>query len=87
MGKAARTYALSKSSINVIGPIWEKILDSIPKTNWDFNFDVKVNTDYPFQKDIESDSDFIKDLYKNILGRTVEENDDGFKSWMKKLGN
>lgn len=54
-----------------------------------FNFNVKVHGKNPNAQIDNSryDSFFVKSLYKNILGITVDSNDQGYKDWMSKLSS
>lgn len=86
-GKAAREFVLKNFSIEVIGKQVEEFIDSCPEI--EYNFDVKPhnkkrNNNYPLQN-IEDNLEWIIDLYKNILIRDVNENDDGVKHWMAKM--
>ena len=83
--KKARQWVIDNFSISVIGKQLESILDSMSTTDWDFDFsepprdpDYKVPT-------IENDADWLKDIYKNILKMNVDENDEGYKHWMKQM--
>jgi glycosyltransferase involved in cell wall biosynthesis len=86
-GKIAREFVLKNFSIEVIGRQVEEFIDSCPEI--EYNFDIKPhnkkrNNNYPLQK-IEDNLEWLIDLYKNILIRDVDENDDGIKHWMAKI--
>lgn len=84
MKKDARNYALERYIPEVVCKKWEQILDSIPKTTWNFNIEQNFNPDYPFPN-VENDVEFIKDLYKNILDREVKETDSDVIYWLNQL--
>jgi len=85
-GKKSRDYVIREYSAEAIGKKLEKIIDNMPEVDWDFDISFKPrNPNYSPTK-IENKKDFIIELYKNILNREVDENDDGFQHWMSRLG-
>ena len=85
LGKKAREFVVNNYGIEAIGSKLEGIIDSAEVVDWDFDFKVKPkNPDYE-PPEIKSDSNWIKDIYKNILDVELDESDDGYKHWMKKL--
>ena len=83
--KKSRKFVIENYSIEVIGSKLEKILDKMPKTEWDFDFEYKQkNQDY---QPIETDDDFewIKDIYLNMLNLEVKDNDEGLHHWLSRL--
>ena len=85
--KKARKFVLDNFSIDVIGKKFEKIIDNMPEIDWDFNFE-KIKSDPKYNPpEIEDHSAWLIDLYKNILKREVDENDDGHQYWMKEFSN
>ena len=86
-GQLARDFVLKNYSIEVIGSQVEEFIDSCEVVNYDFDIkphSKRRNNTYPFQN-IEDGLEWVKDLYKNVLIRDVEDNDEGVKHWMQKL--
>jgi glycosyltransferase involved in cell wall biosynthesis len=85
LGKKARKFVINNFSIEVIGKKFEKIIDSMPEVDWDFDFK-KIQSDPNYNPpEIEKNAEWLIDLYKNILKRDVDENDDGHKYWTQEL--
>jgi len=85
LGKKARKFVIDNFSIKVIGKKFEKIIDSMPEINWDYNFK-KILSDPSYNPpEIKKDEEWLSDLYKNILKRDVDETDDGHKYWMGEI--
>ena len=88
MGKKARKYVIDNYSVKVVGRKLEKILDNMPKTNWDFDFSEKKRNASYNPPDIKDDSVWLSDIYKNILNMDIDPHDnDGHAHWMKKLSS
>jgi hypothetical protein len=85
LGKKSRKFVLDNFAIEVIGKKFEKIIDSMPDVNWDFNFEKILPNPQYNPPQIEKDEEWLVDLYKNILKREVDENDDGHKYWMQEI--
>lgn len=85
LGRKARKFVKDNFSIEVIGKKFEKIIDSMPEVDWDYDFK-KITADPSYNPpDIKSDKDWLINLYKNILKRDVDESDDGHKYWMQEI--
>ncbi len=86
MGKQARQWALDNFSTEAVCKVLEDFIDNAEEVNYDFEFEQrKGNPDY-VMPEIKSDSEWILHMYKNILNyENVDENDDGFKHWMKEI--
>lgn len=84
-GKKSRDYVIKEYSVESVGAQLENIIDEMPEIDWDFDLSFKPrNADYD-PPAIESNKDWIIDLYKNILNKEVDENDDGHKHWIHRL--
>lgn len=67
LGKVARNFVIDFCSIESVCKKFTQLIDSIPKSTWDYDFSyVPKNTSYPMP-DITLDKDWVVDLYKNIL--------------------
>lgn len=86
MGKVAREFVVDFCSINSVCSKFEKIIDKLEPTKWDFDFSY-VTKDEKYQPpEIENDRDFIIDLYKNILKSDAENEDqNGIAHWEHRL--
>ena len=84
-GKKSREYVIKNYSIEAVGLQLENIIDEMPQIDWDFDISFKPRNSNYQPPPIESNEDFIIDLYKNILNKEVDENDDGHKHWMQRL--
>lgn len=88
IGKQGREWAINTFSPESVGKQWEILIDSLPKCDWDYDFNVdKKNPDADISDivDNEDDSFFIINLYKRILKMDVDKNDSGFQHWLKFL--
>lgn len=84
-GKKSREYVIREYSAESVGKQLEDIIDNMPEVEWDFDISFKPrNVNYQ-PVNIANDKDFIIELYKNILNKDVDENDDGHKHWMQRL--
>lgn len=89
MGKSARSYIIDFCSIESVCSKFENLIDSLDKTEWDFDFSyVKKNDEYPMP-DILEDRGWVIDLYKNILKLQDPEREDekGVAHWEHRLKN
>lgn len=87
LGRKGAEWAVKTFSPEVVGKQWEELIDSIPFTDYDFNFSYKPkNSSFPFPE-IEQDSDFITALYKNILDMDELPSGEGHKHWAQILKN
>ena len=88
MGKRGRDFVLENFSIEVLGPRWEKILDSmklIPKENWNIPFFPSFPNPNYQPKDIKDDTEWIIDIHKGFLNTTVVADHTDVLHWMKYL--
>ena len=86
LGKKARKFVKDNFSIKVIGKKFEQIIDAMPEVDWDYDFKkIAPDPNYNPPIDIKSDKDWLIDLYKNILKRDVDCEDDGHKYWMQEI--
>lgn len=84
-GKKSRDYVIREYSAESVGKKLEDIIDRMPEVNWDFDISFKPrNVNYQ-PVNTTNNTDFIIELYKNILNKDVDENDDGHKHWMQRL--
>lgn len=87
MGRKARQWVLDNFSIEVIGKRFEELFDSLPFSDYDFDFtNTAVSPDAPVAN-IPDDPTWIKSLYKNILARDVPDTDEGLLYWLQTLRN
>ena len=84
-GLKSRNYVIENYSSEAIGKKLESIIDEMPIISWDFDFSFKKRNPRHEPKDTEDNSLWVIDLYKNILLRDVDENDDGLKHWIERL--
>ena len=85
-GKKARQWVIDNFSIEVIGAKLEKIIDSMPDI--DYNFDLKkcsFNPAYNPKNNYANHEEFLIDIYKNILNDEVDQNSMGLKHWLSKI--
>jgi|TARA_R110002020_G_scaffold460684_1_gene679302 glycosyltransferase involved in cell wall biosynthesis len=87
--KMSRQWVIDNFSIEVIGKQLEKIIDSMPEIDYNFDFNDKIEYDstYEPQGNFDSEADFIIDLYKNILKDKVDKNSQGVKHWINHIKN
>ena len=79
----SRDWVIENFSPESVGSKIEKFLDECPFSDWDFDFSKRPrNPDYSPPENNDN-GEWIIDLYKNILLTEVDENDDGYKHWMK----
>lgn len=89
MGKKARDFVVDFCSIDSVCSKFEKLIDSMDPTDWDFDFSYKTkNAEYEL-KDIADDRDWVIDLYKNVLNMEDPELEDpnGIFHWVHRLKN
>lgn len=87
IGKKGRAWAISQFSVNIVGKKWEELFDSLPETDYDFEFDkIKKNPNYN-PPEIEDNCKWLIDIYKNILNMSLDHTDDGHRFWMSRLEN
>lgn len=86
LGKQAREWAVENFSVESVGSKIEEFLDSVRKTDYDFNFD-RDRTPNPkaLIPICDSDSEWVCALYKYILDREVDASYEGHQYWMSQL--
>lgn len=85
MGKKARKFVIENLSAEVIGKQLEAIIDNAPAVEWNFEDDFVPRNPNHIPLETEDNVAWVIDLYKNILRMTVDENDDGLKTWISQL--
>jgi len=86
MGKVARDFVIDFCSIESVCSKFEKLIDSMDKTSWDFDFSYVPKNIHYVPPNIEKDRDWVIDLYKNIL--MVEDDyldQKGINHWIHRL--
>lgn len=85
MGKAARQWALNNFSKEVVGIHLEEFIDSATFAKEEIFKEGKLkNPDAKIDHSLD-DSSWLKSLYKEVLDRVVDENDEGFLHWKQRL--
>jgi len=83
IGRKAKKFALKKVSIEEVGKQWEEIIDNLPEVTWDFDFTpLPKNPNYQ-SSDEKDDVKWLQEIYINILGLDLPEEDKGLQYWMK----
>lgn len=86
MGTIARKYTIDNYSLEAVGRQLEQIFDAMPEVDTNFSaFSEKPNPNYNPNGQYPTDVDFLKDIYKNILGVEVSDNDSGLIHWIKRI--
>ena len=86
MGKTGRKFVVDNFSLDVVGKNLEKIIDSMPDHECDFDFkEIEKNPNY-IPSEIQSDSEWLIDIYKNILNMDIDPStDEGHKHWINQI--
>ena len=87
MGKKARDFVIDFCSIDSVCEKFTKLLNSIPESNWNYDFSyIQKNPNYPMP-DIIDDKEWIIDLYKNILKIEDPEKEEsgGISHWQHRI--
>ncbi len=87
MGRKAREWALANFSIEVVGKKFEELLDSLPLTEYDFDFSPPPTNSEAVVPPIADHVGWIRALYKEILLRDVNDDDQGLQYWLQQLRN
>ena len=84
-GKKAREWTIKNFSPASVGKLMEEFLDNAPLT--EFNFELEEEQKDPEAEipEINDNAEWIKTLYKNILKRNVNSEDDGHQYWMSEI--
>ena len=88
MGRRARKWTVENFSPKNIGKIIEELADSCDfadKSIFEEDKSAKEKSPHAIIKQIDDNSQWIIALYKEILKRDVDENDDGLKYWTQEL--
>lgn len=86
-GKKSREWAIKNYSVEFIGKRFEEYIDSIPYTNYDFNFEEIAKNPSAEIPETSDDAKWVISLYKLILNMEVTETDSGFLHWMDRIKN
>ena len=85
LGAKARNFVIKNYDKSVVGKKLEKIIDSLPNKNFDFNFESStVNPNYE-PPEIKDDVGWVKDIYKNMFGIKLSSQDTPLKVWVNKI--
>ena len=87
MGQAARKWTIDNFSPKSVGKIIEEIADSCDFVNGEI-FDKKPKQEknpHAQIEDIKDNAEWLVALYKEILKREVDREDDGHKYWMQEI--
>ena len=88
LGEISRQYVLDNYSTEVVCSKLERVFDSLPFCDWDFDMSHEPrNPDYLPSPNIPEDKDFLLDIYKNILRCELTEKDQGVQYWLQELRN
>jgi glycosyltransferase involved in cell wall biosynthesis len=81
-------WAKENLDIDIVGPKFEKWIDSRKKVEWNYEYppEKPKNPSFPLPE-IPDPSLFIKTLYKEMLNVDVKEDDQGYKDWMAAMAN
>ncbi len=83
IGRKARKFGIENISIEAVGERWEEIIDNFPEVTWDFDFTPpKKNPNYQ-PSDEKDDVKWLQEIYINILGLDLPEEDKGLQHWIK----
>lgn len=88
MGKKARDFVIDFCSIDAVCSKFESILDSLEKTDFDFDLSFEPHNLEYIPPAIESHKDWIIDLYKNIFHKDIESDDPNkLQFWINELSS
>ncbi len=87
LGRKGRQWVIDNFSLEVIGKQYEEILDSLPFTNYDFEFKFEPRDPQAVIPDNQDNVLWLQSLYKLILKREVEDDDRGLQDWLVSLNN
>ena len=82
IGKKSRKFIIDNYSVEIIGKKFEKIFDSLPEINYDFNQEDSPFNPYYNPDETLSDEEWVKSLYLNML---CEIDIKGVEHWLKRL--
>ena len=87
IGSMARDFTINFCSIDSVCSKFEKIIDKMKPTSWDFDFSYVQKDPSYNPPNIEDDREWVIDLYKNILkSEDVEQEDaQGIAHWIHRL--
>jgi len=85
-GRKARKWVIDNFSVDVIASKIEDFIDKAPfAEGWDEQPSKPLVDPEAEIPDIQDQSLWVKTLYKKILGRDIDSEDEGFIHWIKKL--
>ena len=85
IGKKAREFVVQNYDQKIVGQKLEKIINRFDKTSFDFKFNRStVNPEY-IPPQIEDDTEWVKDIYKNMFGIRLKNEDAPVKVWLSKI--
>jgi glycosyltransferase involved in cell wall biosynthesis len=84
IGKKARDFTINHCSIEVVCKQLEEMFDNAPFVE-DWNIQERVKNPNYQPPNIKDNAEWIIDLYKNILGETVDCNHQGCLHWIDRL--
>ena len=84
--KKARQFVVDNYAIEVVGRELENIFDSMPHSEWDFDFSIPLRDPTYNPPHIESNAEWLVDIYKNILKiSNITTEDKGLQGWLVQL--
>jgi glycosyltransferase involved in cell wall biosynthesis len=88
IGKIARKFTIDFCSIESVCSKFEKLLESLPKIDFDFDFSYVKKDEQYVPPEIQDNRKWIIDLYNNILKCDAEKDDtDGIAHWENRLNS
>mgnify|MGYP001608309023 CR=1 FL=1 len=85
IGQKSRKWIIDNFDLKKVGKDWENILDSLPESNWNFDFSDTKKDPEAIVPPSENNVHYIRSLYKEILKMDLDESDEGFRSWIYRL--
>lgn len=85
MGLKARDWTIKNYDSAVVAQQISDIVDILPETTFDFEFKKELKDPTAIIQPMASDADWLKQLYKEILKMSVEDNDSGLLYWIREL--
>tara|TARA_B100001939_G_C16946869_1_gene620649 strand:+ start:6371 stop:8224 length:1854 start_codon:yes stop_codon:yes gene_type:complete len=82
IGKKSRKFIIDNYSVEIIGKKFEKIFDSLPEVNYDFEQQDSPFDPYFSPDETLSDEEWVKSLYLNMI---CEIDIKGVEHWCKRL--
>lgn len=85
MGKKARDWTLKNFSPKAVGKVIEDFIDNAPFSDFDFKLEEKAKNPDAKIPETSDNGEWIKLLYKDILNREVNQEDEGYLYWMQEI--